>query len=109
MASDEKLVQRIRDLMVGRELVDERSMFGGKAFFHQSNMMVGVHKTYLICRIGKPAYDDVIDQDHVSEMDITGRAMKGWVKVAPEGIPTNEDLLRWIDLSEAFVQTLPAK
>ena len=42
-------------------------------------------------------------------IDITGREMKGWVMIRPEGVETAGDAKAWIDRSLAFVETLPPK
>ncbi len=43
------------------------------------------------------------------EFDITGRFMKGWVMVEPEGIGKDEDLKKWIQRAVELVRTLPGK
>jgi hypothetical protein len=42
-------------------------------------------------------------------LDITGRAMKGWAMIAPEGVADDGDLRRHVELAIDFVRTLPAK
>jgi hypothetical protein len=39
-------------------------------------------------------------------MDITGRAMKGWIMVEQEGL-TDQALKEWLDKAKAFAGTLP--
>jgi hypothetical protein len=46
---------------------------------------------------------------HVREFDITGKAMKGWVLVGPEGVEGDEQLTDWIERATKFAGTLPAK
>ena len=41
--------------------------------------------------------------------DITGRAMKGWVMVGPDGTESDADLAAWIDLGISFALSLPPK
>lgn len=109
MAFSESLADRIRSALRGRRGIVEKKMFGGVGFLLSGNMCVGVWKTSLIARVGTDEYDDALQQPHVGEFDITGRAMRGWVMVEPEGIDDDQQLRRWIDLSLAFVSTLPAK
>ena len=73
------------------------------------NLLVGVWKDSLIARIGKDAYNAALLEEHVSEFDITGRAMKGWVMVEPDGIDSDHQLNHWIDQATQFVRTLPIK
>jgi hypothetical protein len=42
-------------------------------------------------------------------MNFTGRPMKGFVYVAPEGFESDADLAGWVKRSQDFVTTLPAK
>ena len=42
-------------------------------------------------------------------MDFTGKPMKGYVYVAPEGIAEDSALEAWINLSAEFVASLPPK
>ena len=40
---------------------------------------------------------------------ITGKPMKNWVAVEPEGVEDDDQLRDWLRRAEAFVGTLPAK
>jgi hypothetical protein len=42
-------------------------------------------------------------------MEMAGRTMEGWLKVAPAGLETDEELSAWVARSLAYVKTLPAK
>jgi len=90
MAFDESLAQRIRDGLARKQGVEEKSMFGGVGFLLNGNMLVGVWKNSLIVRIGPEVYEDVLLEPHVTEFDITGRSIKGWVLVEPEGVEDDE-------------------
>lgn len=85
MAYNELLALRIRDYLDGRKDIQEKNMFGGVAFLLNGNMLVGVHKNYLIARIGKENYEEALTERYVKEFDITSKAMKGWVMVKPAG------------------------
>src|SRR5438477_13084612 len=86
MAFDESRAARIRDALRRNKDVEEKKMFGGVGFLLHGNMLVGVWKDSLIVRLGPDNYDDALLEPHVREFDITGRAMKGWVLVGPEGV-----------------------
>jgi hypothetical protein len=73
------------------------------------NLLVGVWKESLIVRLGSDNYDDALLEPHVREFDITGRPMKGWVLVGPEGVQNDEQLTDWIERPTRFVRALPAK
>ena len=109
MAYDEDLAERIRRSMSRRRGIAEKKMFGGIGFLLGGNLCVGVWKDSLIARIGPEQYEDALRQPFVGEFDITGRAMKGWVLIAPNGIEDDDQLAEWIQRSAKFVGKLPAK
>src|SRR5215471_10884976 len=105
MAFDESLAARIRDALARKRGVEEKKMFGGVGFLLHGNMLVGVWKESLIVRLGSDNYDDALLEPHVREFDITGRPMKGWVLVEPEGVEDDEKLTDWIGRATRFVRT----
>ena len=109
MAFDESLAARIRQHLARRKSVEERKMFGGVGFLLHGNMLVGVWKDSPIARLDPDEGDLALLEPHVKELDITGRAIKGWVLVGPEGVEGDEQLGGWIELATKFVKTLPAK
>ena len=109
MAFDESLAARIRQRLAPRKSVEEKKMFGGVGFLLHGNMLVGVWKDSLIARLGPDEGALALLEPHVKEFDITGRAMKGWVLVGPEGVEGDEQLGGWIERATKFVKTLPAK
>jgi TfoX/Sxy family transcriptional regulator of competence genes len=84
MAFSEELAERIRQALARKRGVEEKKMFGGVGFLLHGNMLVGVWKDSLIVRLGPEEGDEALKEAHVSEFDITGGSMKGWVLVAPE-------------------------
>jgi len=109
MAFSESLAQRIRDCVGKRRGITEKKMFGGVGFLHQGNLLVGIWKNSLIARLGPEQAALALREPNVARFDITGKPMKGWVLVEPEGIETDEQLRGWIDKSLDFVSTLPSK
>ena len=84
-------------------------MFGGVGFLLNGNMLVGVWKDSLIVRLGPDEGEAALREPHVREFDITGRAMKGWVLVEPEGVEEDDQLKGWVQRAVKFVGKLPAK
>ena len=109
MAFDESLAARIRQHLARRKSVEEKKMFGGVGFLLHGNMLVGVWKDSLIARLGPDESDLALLEPHVKEFDITGRAMKGWVLVEPEGVEGDDQLKGWIQRAMKFVGRLPKK
>ena len=109
MAYDEKLADRIRRALLAGPDVAEKNMFGGVAFLLKGKMFCGIVKDELMVRVGPERYEDALEEHHVRPMDFTGRPMKGYVFVEPEGCRNNRDVRRWVDQGAAFVATLKAK
>jgi TfoX/Sxy family transcriptional regulator of competence genes len=109
MAFDEHLAERIRHALAPKKNIEEKKMFGGIGFLMSGNMLVGVWKDSLIVRIGHDKGDEALNEPHVREFDITGKAMKGWVLVEPEGVEGDEQLRGWIERATKFVGKMPAK
>jgi TfoX/Sxy family transcriptional regulator of competence genes len=109
MPYDEGLAQRIREMLAEEEGVSEKRMFGGIAFLLKGNMSVGVVKDTLMVRVGPAAYERLVGKRHARKMDFTGRPMKGFVYVAPEGLESDRDLARWISRGVAYARSLPGK
>jgi hypothetical protein len=60
-------------------------------------------------RLGPEEGDEALLEPHVKEFDITGRPMKGWVLVEPEGVKGDDQLGEWIQRAVKFVGNMPAK
>lgn len=109
MAYSKSLVERIRHIVSRQRGVTEKKMFGGVCFLLNGNLLVGVWKDSLIARIGKDAYETALQQEYVTEFDVTGRPMKGWVMVETDGIDSDHQLSHWIEQATQFVRMLPIK
>ena len=110
MAYDEGLAARIRALLDGRSDVDEKKMFGGLAYLIGGNMACGVHGDELIVRADREESDALIASEAgARKFDMTGRPMRGWLLVAPEGTADDGELERWVRRGEAFAASLPPK
>jgi TfoX/Sxy family transcriptional regulator of competence genes len=109
MAFSESLADRIRHAFRQRPEIHEKKMFGGVGFLLRGNMLVGIWKQSLVVRLGPEQAEAALEQPFVKEFDITGRPMKGWVMVEPDGIDLDEQLTDWIRKAEKFVGRLPAK
>ena len=109
MAYSESLARRIRQALASRRGITEKKMFGGVCFLLNGNMCVGIWKTSLIVRLGPEQAATALEEPNVVEFDITGRPMKGWIMVEPDGLETDEQLGRWVQRALEFVGGLPRK
>ena len=67
-----------------------------------SKMCVGVVKSRLMARIDPEIYEEVLSRRGCREMDFTGKPMRGFVFIEPEGIDMDNDLNYWIQLCLDF-------
>lgn len=109
MAYDEGLVHRIREMLQDRPGLVEKKMFGGVAFLLHGNMSCGVNQEHLIVRVGPEQYKSALTRPNVKPFDMTGRPMKGWVMVEPEGYESDEMLNNWLQQGLEFALSLPPK
>jgi hypothetical protein len=108
MAFDEDLAARIRNGLARKKNIEEKKMFGCICFFLNGNALVGVWKDRLIARLGPDEGEAALREPHVRAFDITGRPMRNWVAVEPEGVEDDEQLKDWIQRATNFVGKLSA-
>jgi len=109
MAYSEKIESRIKKIVTDWKNTADKKMFGGVCHLLNGNMFCGVHKEFLILRLGADTAEDALKLPHIRPFDITGRPMKGWVMVAQDGFKSDKELKNWLDQTRKFVETLPAK
>jgi TfoX/Sxy family transcriptional regulator of competence genes len=108
VAYDERLAARIRALLADRADVSERKMFGGLTFMVGGNMCCGVNREELIVRFDPGREDDALARPHARPMDFTGRRMRGFITVHPDGL-AGSHLDRWVHEAVARAESLPPK
>jgi TfoX/Sxy family transcriptional regulator of competence genes len=110
MAIDATLLQRMRQTLSEYEaILSEKKMFGGVSFMLNGNFACGLTKTDLVIRVGPERNAEALAQPHARPMDFTGRPMKGWVYISPEGYTSDKDLADWLQQGIRFALSLPPK
>jgi hypothetical protein len=85
MAYDERLVERLRQILGGRSDVVEKRMVGGRSFMVGGHLCCGVTGSDLMVRVGPAAYQTALAEAYVRPMQFAGRPLMGYVLVAPDG------------------------
>ncbi|MGK7391405.1 MAG: TfoX/Sxy family protein [Candidatus Cyclobacteriaceae bacterium M2_1C_046] len=99
MAYDEYLADRIKHALELRKIsFEEKKMMGGLCFMVQDKMCIGITKSNLMARIDPEIYDEALRKTGSRPMDFTGRPMKGFIFVEPEGYDMDDDLDYWVNL-----------
>lgn len=103
MAYNEALGARIA-LILSDQFIEfiEKKMFGGLAFMINDKMCVGIIKDSLMLRVMDDQYEKVLKLKHADIMQFTGKPMKGFVLIDPEGLKTQPQLKKWIDYGLEF-------
>lgn len=108
MAYDEYFADRIRQVFSDKHIAFvEKKMMGGLCFMVNDKMCVGVHidkqdTDCLMVRIDPDIYLEALKKPGAREMDFTGRPMKGFLFIGPEGFDDDEALQSWIQLALDF-------
>ena len=104
MAYDEYLAERISQNIKSRNIpFQPKKMMGGIVFMVNNKMCCGTHidKKYgdslLMLKISKQAYANVINNPECLPMDFTGRPMKGFIFITPDGFDMDKYLEYLID------------
>jgi TfoX/Sxy family transcriptional regulator of competence genes len=109
MAIDAELADRVRAQLADVKKVTEKEMFGGLAFFAAGNMCCSVSGDGLLVRIRPDLFHDALTRPNVSEMEMGGRSMKGYVRVHRDGLADDAELELWVRLGLSYAQSLPPK
>ena len=109
MAYDTYFGERITKILEAKKAnFFSKPMMGGLVFMMDDKMLCGIHinKNYgnslLMARIGLDAYAREITKEVCLPMNFTGRPMKGYIFITPEGYDLDEDLEYWIQLAIDF-------
>ena len=104
MAFDERLAVRIRQAFQGRSDITERKIFGGLTFLWDGRMCCGIVGQDLMVRVVEAEMPAVMQLRHVRPMDFTGKPLRGFVYVSPEGFSTAAALKVWIARGLRFAE-----
>jgi len=110
VACDEDLANRIRELVLSEPGVTEKKMFGGLAFLINGNMSVSASgKGGLLLHVDPDETDALLAKPHAHPFEMSGRTMRGWLRVDPEGVKTKAQLQRWVTRGVDYAKSLPNK
>ena len=103
MAYDKQLAERIsRTFGILGVFFEEKFMMGGICYMVNDKMCAGVVKKELMVRIDPDLTETALSKKGCRLMDFTGRTMKGFLFIDPEGADMDTDLEYWIKLALEF-------
>jgi hypothetical protein len=110
MAYDEKLAQRIRDLIGDEAGVAEKKMFGGLAFLVGGNMAVAASgQGGVLARCDPGDTDELVRTTPAEVMVMRGREMAGWLRIPAKDVASRDALAGWVARGVAYARSLPSK
>jgi TfoX/Sxy family transcriptional regulator of competence genes len=110
MAYDEALAARVREVVEGEGGLTEKRMFGGLAFLIRGNMAIAASgQGGVLVRVDPEESDKLVGSTPARPMEMRGRQMPGWLRVAPEHVRTKRQLEKWVKLGTSYARSLPAK
>jgi TfoX/Sxy family transcriptional regulator of competence genes len=110
MAYDERLADRIRDLVGDEPGLTEQKMFGGLAFLIGGNMAVAASgQGGILVRADPAQYDSLTSSTDAYPMEMRGKQMPGWLRVDSEHVGTDQQLAKWVEVGTSYARTLPVK
>jgi hypothetical protein len=110
VAYDERLAERVRDIVGQHPGVTERKMFGGLGWMIGGNMACGLMADGLLVRVPTGETEEALGRPHVREFGFPGRKpMRGFVLVEPDGLADEAELAAWVDIGAGYAASLPTK
>ncbi len=109
MSYNTKLEENIDSAVARWKGVEKKKLFGGVCYVLKGNMAFGIHKDFLIVRLGKELGEKSLKDKDIKPFDITGRPMSGWIMVSEAGWSKKAALAKWIDAGKGFALSLPEK
>jgi TfoX/Sxy family transcriptional regulator of competence genes len=110
VAYDEKLADRIRDLVGSEAGVTETKMFGGLAFLVGGNMAIAASgQGGALVRVDPDESERLVASTNARLFEMRGRSMNGWLRVDGADLRTKRQLAKWVELGMSYARSLPAK
>ncbi|MGB6267797.1 MAG: TfoX/Sxy family protein [Olleya sp.] len=112
MAYSKYLADRIRKRLQKSNITDKKKMMGGLIFMVNHKMCIGAdnNKTTsedrLKVKVGKTAHDDLIFKKGSTTMDFTGKTIRGFLFITPDGFDAEADLDFWVEKALDFNKKL---
>jgi hypothetical protein len=110
VAFDEELAARIRGLVGSDPALTEQRMFGGLAFMIGGNMAVAASgQGGILVRVDPAESETLVATTAARTMEMRGRPMRGWLRVAADDVRTEPQLESWVERGTAYARSLPQK
>lgn len=105
---DAYLAERVEKRLASNGLTEIKKMMGGLVFMVNDKMCVGVDKDRvtgedrLMVRVGTVSSEKLLFKKGSREMDFTGKVLRGFLFISPDGFDSHADLDFWIEKALEF-------
>jgi hypothetical protein len=107
VAYDEETADRVRRALSGRRGVVEKTLMGGICFMMDGIMCCSVSgRGGLLVRVGPDARELMLGEPRVEPMQMGGRTITGFVRVAAEGFRAKAALRKSVERGVDFVAAI---
>jgi TfoX N-terminal domain len=109
MARDEGLEELLREDLGDIRGLSEKTMFGGRAWLLNGNLLCGARQDGMLARLGKDKDGWALALADIAPMISRSRRMPGWVRAGPDAFGDDRLRRKLLDAALTFVRSLPAK
>ncbi|MGV2984040.1 TfoX/Sxy family protein [Microbacterium sp. AGC85] len=104
-----ELADRVRALLMSEPGLEEKRMFGTRAFLLHGRILVGVRKEgVLLVRVSEERGAELLTEPGVSIAVMGAKTMgPSWLDVAAAATENDESLMRWIDAARESAEAKP--
>ena len=99
MAVNEKLTNRVRELLADIDKVEEKKMFSGIAFLVDEKLCIAVRNDNIMLRTDPALHDELVEKEGCSSMIMKGKDLNGYVVVDEAILNSKKQLKYWIQLA----------
>lgn len=107
MARDPSLEALLADDLGDLAGLTQKAMFGGMAWLLDGKLLCAARQRGILVRLGKGNDGWALALPGITTTVMHGRAMSGWLNVAPEAYASDDLRHRLLHSAVAFVRTLP--
>jgi hypothetical protein len=109
MAYDERLFERMRDVLERKNGWSEKALYGGRVYVLNGHPFVGAVEDGLIALCDNGALSKHLELKHCSEFVWRDKQLDGWVLVEMNALKTARQLSRWVEAAYNHASELPPR
>lgn len=110
MTYDPELAGRLRAALSFHDGIIEKSMFGGRAFLKDGQLLASASsRGGMLLRVDPAVADQLVATGRAERFLMRGRTIAGWLYVDDRTLDTEDDLRALLDLGLDYLSTLPPK